>query len=93
MIIPSSIRLADGEELEIRQEGEGLYAVENAYAGTLQEFFSGRSAPIVIAEEWPGTRDMAISGRLMVGDLPKKTVEPVDGVWLADGTWEADAVE
>jgi invasion protein IalB len=37
MIIPSSIRLPKGEQLQIEDSGDGAYSFSNAYQGTHQE--------------------------------------------------------
>jgi hypothetical protein len=46
MIIPSLIKLPNGEKLEVSVEEDGMLCVTNAYRGDFQEFFKGRLTPI-----------------------------------------------
>jgi hypothetical protein len=46
MIIPSLIKLPQGEKLEVTVEEDGMLCVSNAYRGEFQEFFKGRLTPI-----------------------------------------------
>jgi hypothetical protein len=41
MISESGIKLPEGEALEIRDAGDGIYIIENGYAGSF-EYFDGR---------------------------------------------------
>jgi hypothetical protein len=73
---PSSLRLNIGETLRITKESDGVYSVDNAYAGTVEEFFPGRPEPIVVVD-----REEALSinatwpKRLDLSGLPKVVVD------------------
>jgi hypothetical protein len=62
----SGIRLPDGEALNIRNAGDGMYVVENSYSG-VYEYFEGR--PIEIDVRVGAEEPVEDTGRITINIL------------------------
>ena len=65
MVSESGMRLPEGEKLDIRDDGDGMYIVENGYSGAF-EYFEGRPIEVEITSHSDEKSDRGSAVRVRI---------------------------